>query len=329
MEIESLWCQFSRSASCYRLEATEASSSGLADWFGGLTRDGQLYQSKLGPFCREPVPQTQMCTWRLLDIHPGIDEWRRLCRRAATELDRGPLRKVVLTQQRYYQPQGLEQPAWPYLPALKHPKNISFCFQASAGRYFGVSPEILFRRRGGQLSTEAVSGTIAMGSDRPETLFKTLLSDRCKRNELEVTVEGICDGLVSAGACSIRLGEIRWRKAGNLMHLQRSIHANIEQPDDINLLKQLHPSPAVCGWPKAHSKALRHSLEGPTSDWYAGAVGWSTPKSACFWVVLRAGAIHNNVAKVTCGIGLVSGFCPEAEWQELESKHCAWLAQQR
>lgn len=328
MKISSLCCRFQPMEPCYLLQERTSCGAHPTGWFGGLTRDGQLYQTDLGTVHRpEQLPEPSY-SWHLLRVEPSKDEWRQLCSRTAALLRDGQLRKLVLTQRRYYQQEGSAALIWPALPKLVSADNISFAFRSDDGMYFGMSPEILFRRSGQQIRTEAVSGTLPMQGYSEAKIFQELLSDPCKTQELAITVEGICSSLAAAGAQQIQLGEISWRRAGHLIHLKRRITAFMQTPDDVALLHQLHPSPAVCGWPKEQSKSWRHTLEGVINNWYAGAVGWSSQRSACFWVVLRAGAIRDRVAEVTCGIGLVPGFCPDAEWSELAMKHGAWLALQ-
>ena len=55
--------------------------------------------------------------------------------------------------------------------------------------------------------------------------------------------------------------------------------------------------------------------------WYAGPFGWLDASGAAeFVVALRSALLHDGVARLYAGAGIVSGSDPDAEWAETEAK---------
>jgi isochorismate synthase EntC len=88
-----------------------------------------------------------------------------------------------------------------------------------------------------------------------------------------------------------------------------------------DLMRALHPTPAVAGTPRAAAlDAIRH-LEAVGRGRYAGPCGWVDDRGdGDFVVALRCGALDGATAVLHAGAGIVAGSDPDAEWLETQQK---------
>ena len=89
---------------------------------------------------------------------------------------------------------------------------------------------------------------------------------------------------------------------------------------DGQLIKRLHPTPAVGGYPTENALAEIERLEPFERGWYAGPVGWVSAEAAEFAVAIRSGMLERNSLSLYSGAGIVPGSTPQLEWEEIEHK---------
>ena len=103
----------------------------------------------------------------------------------------------------------------------------------------------------------------------------------------------------------------------------------------LDLVANLHPTPAVAGLPLAPALEWIDENEGMDRGWYAGPIGWVDARGGGeFWLALRCALVRNaprgaaglSRARLFAGAGLVSGSVPEAELRETRLKLRALLA---
>src|SRR5690606_13237925 len=94
---------------------------------------------------------------------------------------------------------------------------------------------------------------------------------------------------------------------------------------DADLLRGLHPTPAVGGVPRDRAMAFIASRENFDRGWYAGPVGWISSDAAEFAVAIRSGIVDGDTLALYSGAGIVEGSEPAAEWGEIEQKMSNFL----
>ena len=254
---------------------------------------------------------------------PGKEGWCRLIQQATQAIRDGEFTKVVLA--RATDLTFSHAPDAGALMAASRRVNFScyhFYMAFDARRAFlGSSPERLWRRRGVQLLTEALAGTVAAHDD-PSTaqrLGDWLMHDDKNQRENGLVVDDICQRLQDVThALDVLPAEIvRLRK---VQHLRRRIQAELMQPDDTLCLLQLQPTAAVAGLPRAAALAFIDHFEPFTREEYAGSAGYLSRQQSEFCVALRSARVENKTVRLYAGAGIVEGSDPEQEWQEIENK---------
>jgi isochorismate synthase EntC len=94
----------------------------------------------------------------------------------------------------------------------------------------------------------------------------------------------------------------------------------------LDLVRALHPTPAVCGTPRDAAIRWIASHEPETRGWYAGAVGWfDAAGDGAFSVAIRSGVLTRQEAWLYAGAGIVEGSDPALEYAEARVKQAPML----
>ncbi len=199
-----------------------------------------------------------------------------------------------------------------------------FCFQPDARHAFlGASPERLYRRDERRLRTEAIAGTRPRGATEKddEDLGQDLLSDEKELREHRYVVDGITaalDPFVQDLAVDANPSLLKLTHAQHLISRFRAVLR--DGVSDGDLLRALHPTPAVGGYPRAAAVADIPVLEGFDRGYFAAPVGWVEKNAAQFAVGIRSGLVEDCSLHLFSGAGIVEGSVPAQEWEEIENK---------
>ena len=111
-------------------------------------------------------------------------------------------------------------------------------------------------------------------------------------------------------------------RAGELAHLKSDFCFPLPNNKKLgDLLKRLHPTPAVCGLPKEKAYRFIQENEGYDRQYYSGFIGWLEPEGKSdLYVNLRCMNILSDRLVLYAGSGLLPSSEPESEWQETEAK---------
>jgi menaquinone-specific isochorismate synthase len=205
----------------------------------------------------------------------------------------------------------------------------SFCFQLGPhDAFLGASPECLYSRRGADIYSEAIAGTVLSGSTDAERRYhRGLLSDSAKDCEEHAYVfDGVQRGLERL-CRKVRVIDRRdIVSLGYVQHFCSRFAGRLR--DDVataDIVAALHPTAAVNGHPR--QAALEHirAREPFTRGWYAGPVGWIGADGSEFAVAIRSARVLDDQISLFAGAGIVRGSDPDSEWDETENKLSLFL----
>lgn len=196
--------------------------------------------------------------------------------------------------------------------------------------FLGATPERLVRVESNDLHTEALAGSAPRGATSESDLQhrEQLLSDPKELREHALVVQMIKDAISTLGTDVTRPERPEIRKLSNVQHLCTPLRATLN-PDlgILDAIEKLHPTPAVCGTPRAEALALLRQVEPFQRGHYAGVFGpiHLNGVSGEAAVTIRSALIEDRKATLYAGAGIVSGSVPKREAQETRIKLSAVL----
>ena len=307
----------------------------------------------LGGFA-DPRPAPSQFTLTSVMDH---DDWGRLVAGAVARIDDGALGKVVLARQ-------VDVTAnRPFVTSDVLSRLLALyptCMVFRVDGFLGASPELLIERQGAHVASHPLAGTIGRSGDlaTDEALIAGLLASPKERREHAYVIEGLrrtlgplCEsldipdkptvlelrnvshlatrltGVLSAvpdGPAGTRGGDARGQSEppGD-----EPAHPGLGVPSALQLVAEVHPTPAVGGTPTDEAVAYIGEVEGFDRGRYAGPVGWMDARGDGSWAIgLRSAHVDGDHASMYAGVGVVAGSRPQAELQETQLKLQALLA---
>jgi isochorismate synthase len=213
---------------------------------------------------------------------------------------------------------------------IAEPLCTRFAFRHTDATFLGATPETLFEKKGSEVRTEALAGTIrSLGTDPPALSMQTdklLGSDKdaiehaCVVSEIDETL-----GPISTRVSHPERPEIR--KIRNILHLCTPFVADLNAGTTaLDLLVAMHPTPAVGGLPRSGAAEWIAGHELHDRGWYTGPVGWfDAIGDGAFVVAIRSGVVTKEMAYVYTGAGIVADSDAEAEYAETQLKQLPLL----
>ncbi len=282
-------------------------------------------------FWREKRPQAKISGYlRRRDV-PQFPQWKKMIETALQIFRTTDRDKLVLARRSSFEflhPLNAVE-IFRRLKAAT-PQTYHFYFQPQQQTAFvGASPERLYRRSGRLIETEAVAGTRRRGEtpEEDQQLANDLLHSQKDVREHDLVVQSIrqvlrrvCEDFdVDSQTSVIKLARVQ--------HLCRRLKGVLKTGvTDGEIIQQLHPTPAVGGYPTQQAEEAIEKLEPFYRGWYAAPVGWIDRNGAEFAVAIRTGLIEQNRLHLYSGAGIVEGSVPELEWEEIENKISNFLS---
>lgn len=271
------------------------------------------------------VPAQPLPTLMFRRDHPEQPGWEANVRAALGLIENGVLDKVVLARKAEYTFASRVTSA-EILGVLETLTSTCYHFLVQPSdqvSFMGTTPERLYLRKGRELSTEALAGTRPLTGDaeEDERLGRELMSEDKERREQELVRRELIRQLhlLSDSLDAQETPELL--KLERKQHLLSRLSATLRpEVTDAEILKALHPTPAVGGSPRANALRELVRLEPFSRGWYAAPVGVIGTEHTEFSVAIRSGLVMDRKVNVYSGAGIVAGSDPAAEWQEIENK---------
>lgn len=262
----------------------------------------------------------------------------QLVQKAINEIENNSFKKVVLSR---VEAQDFDnnQAIGLFKKLLTNYKTaMVYCwYHPKVGLWLGATPETLLKVEGQRFQTMSLAGTQAFTED-VEAKWQS------KEVEEQQLVTDFIVSSLQTSVSSLTVGKPETVRAGNVIHLRSKISGtfNFQTFNFQNLLKKLHPTPAVCGLPKEAAKKFILKNEDYNREYYTGFLGeinlkqsktrntnhrnvennaYTSIKTVShLFVNLRCLQIKDNKALIYVGGGITKDSVPEKEWEETVAK---------
>jgi anthranilate synthase component 1 len=204
-----------------------------------------------------------------------------------------------------------------------NPSPYLFLLELGELALIGSSPETLVKAEGRRASLNPIAGTTEPGPGDAERL---LASEKDRAEHVMLVDLGRNDLSRVCQPGSVRVH--RFMEAERFSHVTHLVSEVVgELQDDVgpfDLLRACFPAGTVSGAPKVRAMQLISELEGHRRGPYAGAVGYALPDGdldTC--IAIRTIVLHDGVAHLQAGAGIVADSEPRAEHEECLRKLAA------
>jgi menaquinone-specific isochorismate synthase len=252
--------------------------------------------------------------------------WEEAVRTSLAAIRGGRVSKAVLARTLDIELDGVIDP----VDLVSHLSSVNrgsyvFLFEPTPGSAIvGAAPETVATLRDGVFHATAVAGSIRRGETAREQaeLAARLLASEKDRVEQRIALDDMVARLGTV-AHQIRTDpQPHVLTLARIQHLETEIRASV--PPDVgvlDLLRLLHPTPAVCGLPRDAAMAFLGEEEPFERGWYAGPVGFFDAEgNGIFVPALRMGVATGSGWRLFAGAGIVEGSVPALEWEETAIK---------
>ncbi|MAZ29467.1 MAG: isochorismate synthase [Cytophagaceae bacterium] len=260
-----------------------------------------------------------------------------LVQRAVDAIRSTPLKKVVLSRQQNVPSTVGPLQVFNRLAAKYKNAFTYYVYHPKIGQWLGATPEKLLKISGNTYETMSLAGT-QLDQGQQEVAWGAK-----EQEEQQMVTDEIISRLREINPDTIHVGERQTHKAGSLLHLRTKISGRLPQGSDVsNLIKALHPTPAVCGLPRKRAKDFILANEGYDRKYYTGFLGelnleetnarnknrrnvensayYSMKKTSDLYVNLRCMEKQPDGYCLYLGGGITASSNPAAEWEETVNK---------
>lgn len=243
---------------------------------------------------------------------PSFENWWKIVMDAKGKIESGEFRKIVLARQTTLTFNDIVDP-------IELLKGL-MCFGAHTSlfmvqldpktAFLGASPEKLFTRFDRRICTEALAGTIALKEQWSPKEFEEV---ETVRKFLQKQLLPCCQ-------------DLRWaapeeRPFGHLRHLFHQLNGELKGGiTDKKLIEELHPTPALGGFPRDATMHYLRNVEPFCRGWYGAPIGLVSEKETDLAIAIRSMVVSGNQLHLFAGAGIVKDSDPTKEWEELDRK---------
>ena len=290
-------------------------------------------RAQLDDWVTRAHPQNRSVANGHVKEHGAVDgaweAWRSRVESAQSTMANGALRKVVLARSQAFTPgdaNSFDPLATAWALRQRQTNSTTFLIRKKDGQAFlGSSPETLVQLSDHLVTTVALAGTRKRGessTEEDEALGAALLDSEKDRHEQELVAEAIVEALRPYVHDLQQTADPEIVRHPDVQHLRTEIQGSLANNATIfELVKQLHPTPAVGGLPRESALAWLDDHEHLDRGWYAGPIGWLSPKGEGeFVVAIRSVLMTGHMASAFAGCGLVLSSNPADEWEESQVK---------
>jgi isochorismate synthase len=257
------------------------------------------------------------------DMLPA-SEWMALVAETVQRIREGAYEKVVLARGVQVtlpaHTDTFDIPATLQQLRQSYPDTYVFAIQRGERFFVGATPERLIQAEDGQIRTMALAGSARRGASEEEDMQigSELLQSQKNNAEHALVVTMVRDALLTHCTHVHVVEKPQLLKLKNVQHLKTPIVGELLPGRCIlDVMANLHPTPAVGGFPHEVALMSIRNIEKLDRGWYAGPLGWIGPSGhGEFAVALRSGLIDGNKATLFAGCGIVADSDPESEYTE-------------
>jgi anthranilate synthase component 1 len=269
-----------------------------------------------------PRPVREAASTSPTSRYPAQAEYERGVETCKEHIRRGDAFQIVLSQ-RAERPTEISAIGLYRALRTVNPSPYLFLLELDGIALIGSSPETLVKCEGSRASLNPIAGSTAAGEGDAERLL-TSEKDRAEHIMLVDLGRNDLSRVCKAGTVKVERF-LEPERFSHITHLVSEVGGELaDGVTPFDLLRACFPAGTVSGAPKVRAMQIISELEGYRRGPYAGAVLYSLPggpMDAC--IAIRTIVLHEGVALLQAGAGIVADSDPRAEHEECLRKLAA------
>ena len=178
----------------------------------------------------------------------------------------------------------------------------------------GSTPELILSKSNCNIKSESIAGSNYNKNN-------DFISDEKEIIEQKIVTDYIID-FFEKNATDIKYNDKpKIKKSSNIEHLCTFFSASLKNDKNVlDLLIDLHPTPAIGGYPKGQAIDMIRNLK-EDRGWYGGPIGWiDNNLDGQFYLNIRSALGINKNLYLFSGSGITEKSNSDSEWNETEHK---------
>jgi isochorismate synthase len=192
-----------------------------------------------------------------------------------------------------------------------------------AGLWMGATPEVLLRSEFKTFETVSLAGTQSRSDDNDYSWHTKEIEEQAfvSRYLLDIFYKFNIHPYTTQGPETMESGKVA-HLATSFRFAAKKLEARLG-----DFLAELHPTPAVCGYPKTKAAKFIPKIEKHDRRYYTGYIGpWRLNGDVGLFVNLRCMEILPQQYILYSGGGITARSLPEDEWEETNKKATTLLS---
>ncbi|TAA69807.1 isochorismate synthase [Planococcus salinarum] len=207
-----------------------------------------------------------------------------------------------------------------YQVSKEQPESFLFGLEAEEQFFFGATPERLVKVEDRRALSTCLAGSIPRGRtvEQDIELGNELLNDPKNCSEHKYVVDMISKVFLAHCRGQFVPKKPKLMKVRDIQHLYTPVEGDLKPESNlIDLVRDLHPTPALGGEPRQSALSLIRQYETMNRGYYAAPVGWIDAKGdGEFAVAIRSALLDRKEAYLYAGGGIVEDSTPDSEYAE-------------
>ena len=195
-----------------------------------------------------------------------------------------------------------------------YPSAFCYLFEKKGEVWMGGFSEVLgkFNKKNNLFETMSVAGTLPVEESWTD-----------KEIEEQKAVTEYIHSILRKFSSNMKVSSTKDLISGNIKHLKTDFQGEVSPESLDKIIAELHPTPAVCGFPKELCAQGIKSIEHFNREFYSGYIKIETDDFVYYFVNLRCASFFKNYAFLFVGGGITLKSNAEKEWKETELKSMA------
>lgn len=267
-----------------------------------------------------------------IESYPSREDWMGRVAHAAQDIRAGRFDKVVLARSlKLSYTHRVNVGAVLDNLRAQNPEAAVFALRRDGSTFLGATPEVLARVAQDRVETMSLAGSAPRGLTPEEDydLAEAMRNDPKIGREHAVVRRHVEDALAPLTDTLDVPDTPDLKKLPSVQHLLTPVEGHLRPDASIwSVVKKLHPTPAVAGYPAdAATQYIVREGEPFARGWYAGAIGWTRISGDAQWMVaLRSGLVRSGEVQLYAGCGIMGDSDPQSELEESDWKFNTMLS---